>query len=78
MFSCVLTQATHIKLSLFPTQKQRKLVSYRPLRFLLISSLPQHTPPSISPSVTRFKLVVVTLTTFLAYSTPGALLYSCC
>ncbi|VUZ50898.1 unnamed protein product [Hymenolepis diminuta] len=47
IFSLILTQMTHIKLSSFPTQKQCTLASYRLLRFLLISSLPQHLPLSI-------------------------------
>ncbi|VUZ56285.1 unnamed protein product [Hymenolepis diminuta] len=67
-----LTQVTHIKLSLFSTQQQRTRVSYRLICFLLISSLSQHAPLSIYPSVTRFKLVVVPVTKFLAP------LYNCC
>ncbi|VUZ47064.1 unnamed protein product [Hymenolepis diminuta] len=43
-----LTQVTHIKLSLFSTQEQRTLVNCGLLRFLLISSLPQHSPLSFS------------------------------
>ncbi|VUZ41195.1 unnamed protein product [Hymenolepis diminuta] len=66
MFSRVLTQVTHIKLSLFSTQKQRTHVSYPLLRFLLISSLPQHAPLPIPPSLplTCFKFVVVSLNKF--------------
>ncbi|VUZ40354.1 unnamed protein product, partial [Hymenolepis diminuta] len=44
----VLTQVTRKKLSLFSTQEQLTRVSYRFLPFLLISSLPQHAPLSIS------------------------------
>ncbi|VUZ53441.1 unnamed protein product [Hymenolepis diminuta] len=64
MFSRVLTQVTHMRLSLFATQ-QRTLVSYRLLRFLLIYSLPHHAPLplsfslSLSLSVTRLKLLYI-------------------
>ncbi|VUZ49721.1 unnamed protein product [Hymenolepis diminuta] len=46
-----------------------------PLHVLFISSLPH----SLSPlSVTRFKLVVASLNTFLVYSTLGVPLLNCC
>ncbi|VUZ48129.1 unnamed protein product [Hymenolepis diminuta] len=38
-------------------------VSYQFLRFLLISSFPQHPALSISPSLTRFKLIVASSNT---------------
>ncbi|KAM3187592.1 hypothetical protein ACTXT7_002021 [Hymenolepis weldensis] len=57
IFSRILTQVIHIKLSLFPTQKKQLMcVSYPLLRFLLISPLPQQALLSISLSVTRFGL----------------------
>ncbi|VUZ50691.1 unnamed protein product [Hymenolepis diminuta] len=55
MFSRVLTQMTHIKL---PLLSQRIL-----LCLLLISSVPQRAPFSISLPLTCFKLVVASLNT---------------
>ncbi|VUZ39732.1 unnamed protein product [Hymenolepis diminuta] len=78
MLSRGLIQVIQIKLSLFSTQEKRASTSYRLLRFLFISSLFQRAPLSISPSVTRFKLVVTSLNTFLVYSTLGVLLHNCC
>ncbi|VUZ53176.1 unnamed protein product, partial [Hymenolepis diminuta] len=43
VFSRVLTQVTHTKLFLIPTQEQYTLVSCQLLRLPLIFSLPQHT-----------------------------------
>ncbi|VUZ42383.1 unnamed protein product [Hymenolepis diminuta] len=40
MLSCGLIQVTHIKLSLFSTQKQRTLAKYLLLCYLFSSSLP--------------------------------------
>ncbi|VUZ50622.1 unnamed protein product [Hymenolepis diminuta] len=52
---------------------------YRLLHVLFISSLPQHAALSISlPLLTRLKLVVASLNTFLVYSTLGVLLHNCC
>ncbi|VUZ51630.1 unnamed protein product [Hymenolepis diminuta] len=56
MLSCGLTQVTYAKLSLFSTQEQR--------RPLFSSSAPS--PLYLSLSVTRIKLVVISLSTFLA------------
>ncbi|VUZ42902.1 unnamed protein product [Hymenolepis diminuta] len=52
MFSRDLTQVTHIKLSLFPTQKQLTHISHHLQHLLLISSFPQRSPLPLSP--TRF------------------------
>ncbi|VUZ44178.1 unnamed protein product [Hymenolepis diminuta] len=51
MLSHGFTEVTHIKLSLFSTQKCTP-ISYELLRFLLISPLLQHTPLSTSLPVT--------------------------
>ncbi|VUZ46299.1 unnamed protein product [Hymenolepis diminuta] len=64
MFSRFLTQVSHINLSLFSTQYQRKCVSYRLLHFLFISSLTHHALLSISLSFVSI-LVMVSVTTFL-------------
>ncbi|VUZ49483.1 unnamed protein product [Hymenolepis diminuta] len=70
-FSLSITTTVHLKgisaLMLSRGLTQNKNNARTPLlRFLLISSLPQQAPLSISISVTRFKLLVVSLSTFLA------------
>ncbi|VUZ44458.1 unnamed protein product [Hymenolepis diminuta] len=71
MFSHVLTQVTHIKLSLSSTQKITHTCQ------LLAPTLPSHlsspTSSSLSLSVTRFKPVVAFLNTFW----PNQLLVFC-
>ncbi|VUZ51939.1 unnamed protein product [Hymenolepis diminuta] len=59
-------------------QEQCTLVTYGLLHFLFTSSLPQHA--ALSLSVTRFKLVVASLNTFLVYSIVllSVLLHNCC
>ncbi|VUZ57275.1 unnamed protein product [Hymenolepis diminuta] len=76
MFSRVLTQVTHIKLPLFSRHNNTHWSVRTPTRPVHLLSSPARCPLSLP--VTRFKLVAVSLNTFLIYSTLGFLLYNCC
>ncbi|VUZ50911.1 unnamed protein product [Hymenolepis diminuta] len=72
-----LTQVTHIKLPLLFQTTTHAAVSYRLLRFLLISSLPQLPPLSVS-IYHSFQIRCGFLEYILVYSTPPVLFHDCC
>ncbi|VUZ41679.1 unnamed protein product [Hymenolepis diminuta] len=74
-----ITASLHIKstsaLMLWRGLSQTHTVQCGLLHVLFISSLPQHAALSLSPSLL---LIVVSLNTFLVYSTLCVLLHNCC